>query len=85
MAKIYYLGAAELPFFSARCAPLLGWRYLYIYLGTTKVLTKVFKFDPKLRDERESRAYKMKLDKKKVLTLVVIDVNHVDCTICLLV
>ena len=27
---IYYIGAAELPFRFPRCAPLLGWRYLYV-------------------------------------------------------
>ena len=26
---IYYIEAAELPFRWQRCAPLLGWRYLY--------------------------------------------------------
>ena len=29
MARIYYIGAAELPLRFPRCAPLLGWRYLY--------------------------------------------------------
>ena len=29
MARIYYIGAAELPLRFPRCAPLLRWRYLY--------------------------------------------------------
>ena len=30
--EIYYIGAAELPLRFPRCAPLLGWRYLYLRL-----------------------------------------------------
>ena len=47
MARIYYIGAAELPLRFPRCAPLLGWRYLtkvlkaFLYLTCSTFITKI--------------------------------------------
>ena len=39
--EIYHLEAAEKPLRFPHCAPLLGWRYLYIYLITSITSTNL--------------------------------------------